>query len=422
MNYQFCNLILLTGTNPLPNFVVAEYFLAQNKNLKNIFLIYSEETNNQRGTKNYCDTLKELLNSHHQNNLTFEFIHLSNISDASQIRRDLDARLLPLLNSPFSVHLNYTGGTKVMGTHIYRWLEEKARENNIKASFSYLDARTFQIVDDINGRITGDLRNEIGLSIQELISLHEFERKNKPSEEMELFEETVKNFKELIENDKLGEYFSGYKREIFINKKGNLIETKKEFLENIQKEKYKNFKAEGAFLKIIKSMPEDYRLFNDDGSFREPKSNDCLKQAVKFLDGKWLELYVFDVLKNNLTGQNIEIDRNWEIKKKQWSSPHQKFELDIILLKGYQLIGISCTTASQRHICKSKGFEIFLRTRQIGGKEARAVLITRLNESQRNELQEELEIDTEGKENILVLGEDDLKESVLINRIKDFIK
>ncbi|MGC8938495.1 MAG: hypothetical protein ACP5KH_05885 [Thermodesulfovibrio sp.] len=421
MNYQFCNLILLTGTNPLPNFVVAEYFLAQNKNLKNIFLIYSEETNNQRGTKNYCDTLKELLNSHHQNNLTFEFIHLSNISDASQIRRDLDARLLPLLNSPFSVHLNYTGGTKVMGTHIYRWLEEKARENNIKASFSYLDARTFQIVDDINGRITGDLRNEIGLSIQELISLHEFERKNKPSEDMELFKNAVNKFKELIEADKLKDWFNKYQRDLFTSKNPKEKDKLVEKIRNL-KDDLKNFRAEGSFLEIIRSMPEDYILFNNDGSFREPKSNDCLKQAVKFLDGKWLELYVFDVLKNNLTGQNIEIDRNWEIKKKQWSSPHQKFELDKILLKGYQLIGISCTTASQRHICKSKGFEIFLRTRQIGGKEARAVLITRLNKSQRNELQEELEIDTEGKENILVLGEDDLKESVLINRIKDFIK
>lgn len=40
---KFEHLILLIGTNPLPNFVVAEYFLRENSNLKNLYLIYSEE-------------------------------------------------------------------------------------------------------------------------------------------------------------------------------------------------------------------------------------------------------------------------------------------------------------------------------------------------------------------------------------------
>ncbi|RMD58070.1 MAG: hypothetical protein D6828_03055, partial [Nitrospirae bacterium] len=100
---------------------------------------------------------------------------------------------------------------------------------------------------------------------------------------------------------------------------------------------------------------------------------------------------------------------------------NQKFEIDVILIKGYQLVGVSCTTDSTKGLCKSKGFEIFLRTRQIGGEEARAVLVTRLKSSVRDELQDELEVDTGGKENILILGEEDLKGDILKTKFKEFI-
>jgi len=169
-------------------------------------------------------------------------------------------------------------------------------------------------------------------------------------------------------------------------------------------------------------MPEEYRLFNNDGSFKEPTPNKNTEKAIEFLDGKWLELYVYNLLKRNISDKNIALYNNWEIKKPEWQSPNQKFELDVILIKGYQLIGISCTTSGQKHLCKSKGFEIFMRTRQIGGEEARSVLVTRLSESQKEEVQSELEIDTGGKGNILVLGANDLKDSILVEKIRDFIK
>ena len=44
--YTFKDLVLLIGTNPLPNFVVAEYFLGKNKNIKKIWLVHSEENKN----------------------------------------------------------------------------------------------------------------------------------------------------------------------------------------------------------------------------------------------------------------------------------------------------------------------------------------------------------------------------------------
>jgi len=219
--WDFNILILLVGTNPLPNFVVPEYFLKRNNSLKEIFLIYSEERGRQRGTKSYADNLQKLLQSRHGNrNLEFHLIHLSNISSAKEIERDLRDGLMSHLKNNLSIHLNYTGGTKVMATHVYRWIENYAKNKNINASFSYLDARDFRIVDDnIKENITGDLRDEISLSLKELIELHGFIRTNEPSDASQLFEDAIKEFKKLIEADRLKDYFATYNRKIFTDDK-----------------------------------------------------------------------------------------------------------------------------------------------------------------------------------------------------------
>jgi hypothetical protein len=270
---DFNILIFLVGTNPLPNFVVAEYFLNNNQfqSLNEIILLYSEETQYQGGTKEYAENLQKLIKSRHQNrNLKFHLMHLSNISSAKEIERDLRDGLMSHLKNNLSIHLNYTGGTKVMANHVYRWIENYVKEKIITASFSYLDARTFQIVSDEDGRITGDLRNQIGISLEELIKLHGFERTNEPSDASQLFEDAIKEFKKLIEADRLKDYFATYNRKIFTDDKGNLLQNKQRVKENV---KNKCFIAQGTFLEIVKSMPEDYRLFNDNGSFKEPTTN-----------------------------------------------------------------------------------------------------------------------------------------------------
>ncbi|MEW5804464.1 MAG: hypothetical protein AB1847_20415, partial [bacterium] len=59
---EFNNLILLIGTNPLPNFVVADYFLRINQNIQSIWLTYSEAKNMlQTGTDKQAKNLETLL-------------------------------------------------------------------------------------------------------------------------------------------------------------------------------------------------------------------------------------------------------------------------------------------------------------------------------------------------------------------------
>ncbi|WP_353684549.1 DUF1887 family CARF protein [Thermodesulfovibrio sp. 3907-1M] len=410
MNNRFDTIILLVGTNPLPNFVVLNYFLKTNLNINKIYLIYSEENRqiNQSGTRNYAENIQTLTKKrYHNRNLQFCFVPLSDVSSPSAINHDLNQHLKNKLSS-LEVHLNYTGGTKVMGIHVYKWLAEYKHS----ASFSYLDARNFRIVFDKEKSFTPDLRCEVILTIDEIIELHGYIKDKKIYHED--FSKALSCFKELIENDRLKEFYNAYNRRLF-TKGDNLIEKVKDISDELR-----NSKVKEPLISIFQAMPEEFRLYDKDGSFKEPTKNKQLKETVRFLDGGWLEQYVFDMVKKHFSFSNFHIESNIEIKKPEWGN--QKFELDVVLIKGYQLIGISCTTSDRRGLCKSKGFEIFLRTRQIGGDEAKAILVTRLDEEQAKILNSELSIDTGGGESLIVLSERDLREEVFVDRIKELIK
>jgi len=58
---DFEHLVLLMGTNPLPNYVVAEYFLTHNRKLENIWLVHSERFGRQEGTLTQAENLESIL-------------------------------------------------------------------------------------------------------------------------------------------------------------------------------------------------------------------------------------------------------------------------------------------------------------------------------------------------------------------------
>ncbi len=58
---KFNHLILLIGTNSLPNFVVADYFLQNNPDIRTISLIHSEQNFLQAGTNTQAENLEKLL-------------------------------------------------------------------------------------------------------------------------------------------------------------------------------------------------------------------------------------------------------------------------------------------------------------------------------------------------------------------------
>ena len=418
MSSHFSDLLLLIGTNPLPDLVVAKYFLKYNSSLKRIWFIHSEKRNdiNQKGTYREAENLKKLIQKQPDSqNISFEFVSLSNVSRAKSIEKNLTEQCIDNLSPDCSLHLNYTGGTKVMGTHIYRIIE---KINKIKRkSFSYLDARSFRIIDDDEDIITEDLRDKISISFQDIIDLHGFNKKSQMSEIN--FSDAIEEFKKLISRGQLTEYFdvnkNGYNRNLFSHKTRPEKLAKKK--KDLAIDRLKEFRPNNTFLSILKALPEDCQLFNSEGKFTEQGISNC-EDTIKFLDGIWLEDYLYRILKNGIKDKHIEIQKNRVISKDGWPT---EFELDIVLIKGYQLIGISCTTSNNKKLCKSKGFEIILRTRQIGGDEAKAILICCAKKQDRGILEKELQLDTGSGRNIIVLGMEDLEEKLLLDKIQDFI-
>ena len=153
MDLNFTDLILLIGTNPLPNFVVAEYYLKKNTNCETLWLIHSEKKRNQHGTEEYAKSLKNLLDTRHKNrNINFNYVPLSDVSCSQKIENDIEKKLCEKISNT-NIHLNYTGGTKAMCIHAYRTLEKKYGR---KISFSYLDGRNYMLVVDEDCSSTDD--------------------------------------------------------------------------------------------------------------------------------------------------------------------------------------------------------------------------------------------------------------------------
>lgn len=98
------------------------------------------------------------------------------------------------------------------------------------------------------------------------------------------------------------------------------------------------------------------------------------------------------------------------------------FEVDIFILNGYQVCGISCTTSSKEAECKNKGFEVLHRVRQIGGEEAKTILITCLEDEKIEDFYKDIEDKTRSNSNeFLVLGIEDLKPNNLWGKIREHI-
>ncbi len=422
------HLVLLIGTNPVPNYVAAMYFL---NGLTSITAVYS------RDTFHIAQRLANVLKKRNET-LDYRLYGISDPGHAIRIQEEIGS--LPL-DSNEHVHLNYTGGTKNMAVQVYQTLASQHQMGKIShISFSYLDARDFKIKFD-DGSSTADLRREIKITINDLLALHgcvQPEEKHKSKEDGATQPDWSKAnavLRRLIlqnqmhdfvvwKNQKIRKFFyDDYDRlrkpkglsEAELKKREDGIRT---FPEEIHP--FHNYAME-----VIDAFPKKQAWrFTKDGYLEIPDSESAFKKkegefvkGILYLDGGWLEDYVFHVLleKIDQDGLSFYLYRNCLVKKEQAS---KEFEIDLVILNGYQLCGISITTALKESLCKNKAFEILHRSQQMGGEEARSVLVTALKPDVALKIQEDLEVDTGGRPNLCILGADSLTPKKLWNDIK----
>jgi hypothetical protein len=415
--FDFETLVLLIGTNPLPNYVVAEFFLENSSNLKNIFLMHSEKGDFQEGTLEQALNLEMVLKKKYEGRINFplEKIALSDVSNATKTRNDLIKDFIPNLNrlKNFTLHLNYTGGTKVMCVHVYRFIEQEMKryiQSRISTSFSYFDGRSFKIVDDSSDSfISNDLRKDTDISFDDILELHGFRRRNEPvlivkyPSTMKVLQNQIDSGNEVNLKNHLKNFYEKYRN---IDKK--LLP---ENLNNIDNP-------------VIKSMMAECKFYDDDGYLNTSTIEEKLGGFVNFFNGIWLEDYIHYLLYTGVKPKDssIMVEKDWRIdkEKEKWKT---YFQLDVILKKGFQLTGISCTVEEKKDSCKQKGFEIIHRTRQIGGDESKAIVVTFLDDSNAEAVQEELQKDSGCREGqVLVFGIKDLKSNYFIRKVREFIK
>ncbi len=433
-----CSLVLLIGTNPLPNYVVAEHLLSKQIDdpINKIWLVHSEKGGVQADTKEIANRLKEVVSVKHSG-ILFEYCSLSNVGNARAIERDVKDKMLEYIEEG-NIHLNYTGGTKAMSVHVYRAIEQSDKFQ--KKTFSYLDARGFVLKNDDKGIVSGDLREEVSISLEDLVKLHGY--KKMKEEENYYWLDALKIFQDIIARGELSEFREWKKKVIrgLYYEKDKFIESREKIQQRLNKEKnlFDDHSFKEKVLSLLQAIPEKHSILDETGQslwIPDEKTRNIeyvtrVKPAVKeFLDGKWLENYVLMILKDKIkgefSGKDIPIESNWKLIREGGG---KDFELDLIVINGYQVCGISCTTDANENLCKEKGFEVLHRVNQIGGEEAKAVLITCLtyNDHDRGDqvetLKEDLKYTTGSEEDkLLVLGIEDLQEDKLWKKIRKHI-
>lgn len=423
------SLVLLVGTNPLPNYVIAD-FLSSKGAVSTIYFVYSESNDkrNQNGTKEYADNIKECLKKNLRQKVNVKFTPLCDVSSFREIERDFDKYFQELKKQ--KMHLNITGGTKTMAASSYAWFKEKCSSLEI----SYLDARTHKLIyennnDNLNG---GDLRECVRLNIECLLALHGYKMTEdslqtqndcaKYSCALEFIPELIKddNFicfvKDINKIFRQNKFWSNYKDLLKENfKKCTVAEYLTKYLEN---EKIKEF---------LSRFPKDQSLI-EDGSWWAPPQNTSenqikkrVKDSIKYLKGMWLEQYVYEDLKKVLTEKSLRENENfgWSLKAKK-DNGAKNFELDIFFLIGYQLTGISVTSSEDENLVKSKAFEVLHRVSQIGGEESMAILVCGLDNCKIQTFEDDIQQTTGStKEKFKVFGINDWQD--IGKKIKDFI-
>lgn len=398
-------LILLVGSNPLPNYVAAKMLLSEGGR---VAFVHSTDT------AGIATKLAEVLKLGSEKIRRFE---IKDLSCSSEIQGAVNKSSEWLGNENGKLHLHYTGGTKQMAVHSYQALKGSGKD----FVASYLDARELKL--RIDGEDRGyEINEELGL--MDLMALHAMTLKDACKEKPVLKEEVVMGLMKFYDSfDSKSSQVAGYDQWLVRTIRSQDPNSPALCQEICQKKKKKGelvFKDSESLKKLVFDCS-----FSLDGDgvksvpFGCPKVNpneptlaqlvydgSDLKKACKALSGQWLEEYAFWCVEKvsscvglhewhlSVKSQEGEIDKN------------EKFELDVVAIRKHQVFVISCTTASDKAMCKSKLFEVHLRARQIGGDEARTILLCL---SERPDVLQK-ELDGPMEKHIKVFGRQDLKE------------
>lgn len=321
-------LVLLVGSNPLPNYIAAVILKPSE-----VVLIYSPETTDPR------DHLRAALE---QRNINVNEACIDDATDARKIRDKCGGLEVD--------HLHYSGGTKPMAAHA----RQACKLGDSQAS--YLDERKGLLRFDDHFDIPLDQR-ELGLTLDLLLKLHGIER-------------VV-----LTESDA-----DGAPTDDDVSSAALSILRNPELAELVRQ----RLRPEDKARSITKAKGAPWKPQEDGFSLSvsvipgEDWTNARYKSWDELLTAGWLEAWTARLIRACLDG-SATVDVNVHCKRAR-PSPTE-FEIDVALIRGHRLHVVSCTTHRKKALCKSKLFEVAMRARQMGGDLARSALVSLLDGS-----------------------------------------
>ena len=457
-DYQVNHLLLLVGSNPVPNAVAGKLLTTT---AGTITLIHSPATDSldlaQRLRSWFLDT------GYSDTNIGFKQVKESNAASVSagvyKVLKEYERKVLEECKSDSSnankarkvrVGLNYTGGTKVMSVHAYlalkSWVEDDNRDAIFSRDpvFSYLDARTLQMhFDPAIGRpaIPFYVGLGVNISIRDLLKLHNWEPIKAPITVPVLPESAAallavhsnpteaRIWTEWLNN----ELFRNARRQVSIDPPFWVFQSGKELQGQYnvkQSGPNSEWKNKTDLRKLAVSWPNlptlRETISNEIGQHGADNLNlmaatgrGCKdeKEFCKWLSGTWLESAVLSALQHCSEKLHLN-DCCMDIKLKVPGS--SDFQFDVVAIRGYQLFAFSCTTEGGKALLKQKLFEAYVRARQMGGDEACIALVCCTTQETTDELEAEMHRDIILEGRIRVFGRDHLAN--LARHIEDWVR
>lgn len=340
-------LVLLVGSNPLPNYLAACALWPSR-----VALVYTEETRDAK------DRLRrELERALGKVVKEFDELFVDDATCATTVRRVLD----PFMRSEDGgeVLLNYTGGTKVMAAHARLAFYEAKRKAE---HASYLDEggpdREARLrFDDGNSKSLSDY-GEIPLTLATLFALHGITHKpSVPKTPAPTGEDARGILCKVLADPPLAAALYCERKRL-------------QELGNPNKATSEPFRAERCGLTLtLPEFPTSEQL-SSLGKTEEKKS--WFEQWYKFIGGEWLEEWLGAQIRALALAPPPEITVGVNAYR---GEKQAQLEVDVGVVRGFRSYFVSCTTDASKPVCKSKLFEVAVRSRQLGGDLARAALV-----------------------------------------------
>lgn len=328
-------LMLTVGTNPLPIWVALHHLKDKLPPPIYVRLVHTKETEPERDRLlKYCHDVSAID--------TVETVSGNPTTVRNDITQDLKHNLPDNTNC---IHVHYTGGTKVM------CVETVAAAENIKATLpsrnldvktSYLDPRAdagATLIDRNGNILVSDTRKGVDPWLQRIAELNGFELGPFP----------------YIYRDKFG------------------------------KNQTRNCPAPNTPSR--EQLAKGRAAFNS-GRHLTPDLFECAAYAA-FQDT------LADISRRCPDRSNYRLFHKVYVRRSNVLDPSVKpFELDVVAVLGHQLVVVSCTLTNKHALVKQKGMEAILRMRQLGGIEARAIVLCKASQKAQQLIQAELKEET----------------------------